>query len=210
MAARLLGRVTRMQVQLSPLKPGANPRRRYDPAPLRVVTALRVGPDGVIGIGPAGETHLDVHHTTHPLTRDRRGRGGVSFMGSVDYRRLRARFGDHLADGQAGETLLIDTDESLVGAEFPAGVRVQTADGGWLDLAGVRVAEPCVEFTFFCLDREPGEVDDEVGAAMEFLGRGGRGFRAAAAGRATITPGAEVWANAPAGLRCTEQLTAIG
>jgi hypothetical protein len=193
LADLLLGRVVRLQVQLEPLKRGSNPGRRYDPAPLRRVPGLEVAPEGVTGLAEDGARLLDVHHTTHPRTRDRGGRAGVSLMATADYRRLRRRFGSHLADGLAGETLLIDTASSLVRRRFPGRLRIGTAEGGWLDLHSVRVAAPCAEFSSFCLDREPAGVDDEVSAAMGFLDHGGRGFRAVAAGAAILVEGAEVW-----------------
>jgi hypothetical protein len=193
LADQLLGRVVRLQVQIEPLKRGDNPGRCYDPAPLRRVPRLEVGPEGVTGLAEDGARLLDVHNTGHPRTRDRRGRGGVSLMSAADYERLRGHFGPHLADGLAGETLLVDAGRSLVGMQFPGRLRISATDCGWLDLHSVRVADPCVEFACFCLDRELAGVDDEVSAAMEFLDHGGRGFRAVAAGAAILAEGAEVW-----------------
>ena len=48
-----IGKIVRLQVQTSSLKVGSSPKR-YDPAALHAVSAVRVTPSGVIGIADDG------------------------------------------------------------------------------------------------------------------------------------------------------------
>jgi hypothetical protein len=182
-------RILRLQVQRGPLKIGRAPLRRYEPAALVPVERLLAEPRGVRGIAADGEEILDVHHTEHPQTRDRKGRGGILFMGTGDYAALRARYGDHLVDGIAGETILLDAPVGLAGRRLPATAKITTADGP-LELRAVRPAEPCIEFSRFCLRREPSPVVDEVlkGTLID-LDDGARGYRSISSGEGTIAIG---------------------
>lgn len=206
MPGRLLGRVVRLQVQRSPLKPGAAVTRSYDPGPITEVAALELTPRGVVGVDRHGGRVLDVHNAAHPQTRDRKGRAGVSLMSRADYAALRARFGGHLVDGCGGETLLLDTEEPLAGREFPVGLLLESAGGVPVALERVRVAAPCVEFARFCLGREPGTLDAGVLGAMAELDGGARGYRAVAGSWARVVPGARVWAPAVPAARAPDGL----
>lgn len=181
--------IVRLQVQRSPLKPGAAPHRWYDPSPIVEVDALDVDPDGCIGVTVDGERILDVHHTGHPLSRDPRGKAGLTVMGTGDYRALRATYGPHLPDGIAGESLLVEASGGLAGLDFPEEMTIETGTGTEA-LLGFRVASPCVEFTRFCLRRDAGDrVDQQVKDTLLALGNGARGYRAVAAVATTIRVG---------------------
>lgn len=170
--------VIRLQVQRSPLKPGTAPHRWYDPSPLAEVVSLDLDDDGGIGVTDGGEHVIDVHNRTHPQTRDAKGRGGISVMGTGDYVALRDRYGPHLLDGIAGESVLVDAPDGLAGRELPETIVIRTAAGS-VDLQGFRVAEPCVEFTRFCLRREPDEpVDQQIKDHLALLDGGARGYKA--------------------------------
>lgn len=182
----LIGTVARLQIQRSRLKPGPRSTRVYDPAPLLEVSALEVGPHGVVGDG-----QLDVHHADHPESRHR-GVNGLSLLPRVHYDRLRERFGEHLVDGVAGESLLLDTDGFWALDDLAGDLVLETADGGLLSLTDPMVAAPCVEFTRFCLQREPGRVDDELAAALEELDGGARGFYVTATGSGAVERGARL------------------
>jgi hypothetical protein len=182
-------RIVRMQVQREPVKVGKAPMRTYRPAAITPVDRLLTGPRGVHGVTAGGEEILDVHHQDHPRTRDRKGRAGVLFMGTGDYRALRERYGDHVVDGIAGETVLLDAPAGLAGLGPPPVATVFTTDGP-LEWHDVREAEPCVEFSRFCLRQEPSPVvDDAVRQALVDLDRGARGYRAVAANSGTIRLG---------------------
>jgi len=177
--------VIRLQVQRSPLKPGKAPRRWYDPSPLAEVVILDLDADGGIGVTGGGERVIDVHNRRHPQTRDAKGRGGISVMGTGDYLALRERYGPHLVDGIAGESVLVDAPDGLGGREMPETIVIRTA-AGTVELQGFGVAEPCVEFTRFCLRRQSDEpVDQQIKDHMLLLDGGARGYR----GRVSI-PGA--------------------
>lgn len=182
-------RIVRLQVQREPMKPGRAPLRRYEPAALTPVTSLLAGPRGVRGVTADGEQVLDVHHQDHPASRDSRGQAGILFLGTGDYLALRARYGDHLADGLAGETVLLDAPDGFAGRDLPSVVTLRTATGD-LELRDVRPADPCVEFSRFCLRQEPSPVvDDAVRQALVDLDGGSRGYRSVAATAGTIALG---------------------
>lgn len=179
-AMELIGTVVRLQVQRSRLKPGPRGARVYDPAPLLEVSALEVGPRGVTGDG-----HLDVHHADHPDSRNNELRNGLSLLPRAHYARMRARFGDHLVDGVAGESLLLDTDGPW--DQPPGDLLLETAAGDLLPLSGVVPAAPCVEFTRFCL-----RSDEGIEEALEELDHGARGFYVSVAGEGRVEAGARL------------------
>jgi hypothetical protein len=190
-----LGTVVRLQVQRSRLKPGLRGARVYDPAPLLEVPALEIGPRGVLGL-TADSPVLDVHHADHLDTRNVKLLNGLSLLPRPHYDVMRARFGDHLVDGDAGESLLLDTDGTWSTDDLAGPLALETADGGLLELTDPMVASPCVEFSRFCLGRSPGPVDDEVQAAMRDLDGGVRGFYARTTGTARVEAGARLFRRA--------------
>ncbi len=104
-----IGTIVRLQIQTASLKVGETPRR-YDPAALRSLGAATVTSEGVLGRHGDGSIVLDVHHERHRLSKNRGGANGVSLGFTAHYRAMRDRFGDHLADGIAGENILVETD----------------------------------------------------------------------------------------------------
>lgn len=197
--------VIRVQVQLDHMKPGLPPHRRYRPDILRQVAALRVTADGAVGVDADGTEHLDVHNALHPRTRDAKRRNGISVMTTGDYAALRARYGPHVTDGIAGESVLVDYAPGLAGRDMPdelamivrdsafgaaeGGVMPGRADAATLALIGVHIAKPCVEFSRFCLGRDDFDVDDDVTRTLADLDGGARGYKMAAAAPAVIRPG---------------------
>ena len=122
-------RIIRLQVQNGPVKIGRAPLRRYEPAAIVPVASIKAGPRGVHGITADGEQILDVHHQDHPQSRDRKGKAGILFMGTGDYVALRERYGEHLVDGIAGETVLLDAPDGLAGRRLPNTVTVNNGGG---------------------------------------------------------------------------------
>lgn len=182
-------RIVRLQVQRGPVKVGKAPLREYRPAAIVPVDRTVAGPRGVRGVTADGVEVLDVHHQDHPQSRDPKGRAGILFMGTGDYVALRERYGDHVVDGIAGETILLDAPSGLAPLNLPEAVRVSTADGP-LELRDVRAADPCVEFSRFCLRQQPSPtVDDAVRQALVDLDFGARGYRSVAVGTGTIRVG---------------------
>jgi hypothetical protein len=196
----LIGTVVRLQVQRSRLKPGPATTRLYDPAPLLEVVALDVGPRGVVGVTESGPL-LDVHHADHTDSRNRRLRNGLSLLPRPHYAALRARFGGHLVDGIAGESVLLDTP-SVWDADGPAGtLLLETADGEHLELtdscrslrasssAGGACAVPSGRSTSRCRRRW---TLSETGPAATTRARSAR----AASRPPPVCSGAEPWATA--------------
>ncbi|MEX2291340.1 MAG: hypothetical protein WD794_13575 [Mycobacteriales bacterium] len=185
-----LGTVVRLQVQRSRLKPGARDVRVYDPTPLLEVDALDVGPRGVVGVTDAGPV-LDVHHADHPDSRHR-GVNGLSLLPRAHYATLRGHFGDHLVDGAAAESLLLETDRAWTLDDLAGPLRLETAAGGLLELTAPAVAAPCLEFSRFCLGRGREPDDQALRSALEQLGGGARGFYVTPSGSARIERGARL------------------
>lgn len=190
-AGTVVGTAVRLQVQRSRLKPGRAPARVYDPAPLLEVPALLVEPRGVRGLTAGGEV-LDVHHADHPDTRNSRLANGISVLPTTHYRRMRQRYGDHLVDGAAGESVLLEADGPLAESDLEGELLLETADGGHLQLDSAQAAPPCVEFSRFVLGRDVGPVDDELLAALDDLGGGARGFYLRARGTGRVEVGARL------------------
>jgi hypothetical protein len=182
--------VVRVQVQLRPVKAGRAPWRVYEPQAMHRVSALRVGPHGVVGIDADGTEHVDVHNTDHPRCRDPKGLAGISIMTTGDYAALRARYGPHLVDGVAGESVLLDYGPGLARRAMPPSLSIRAAGGTVLPLTGVHIAEPCVEFTRFCLRLPASDrVGDDVTAGLRDLDGGARGYKMVAGGDGHIRPG---------------------
>jgi hypothetical protein len=190
-----IGRIVRLQVQESSLKMGDRPRRWYEPGPIRAVPALTLDAHGVIGLVDGAEMILDVHNATHPASKNRAGTNGISIGFTSHYAAMRARFGDHLADGIAGENILVATDRTFTEADFASGIQIEAADGEMIRLEEVIIAEPCVEFSRYAL-RYPLDVpsDRAVTDALNFLREGTRGFYATYRGEsAGIAVGARLY-----------------
>ncbi|MGB3305793.1 MAG: hypothetical protein WBA63_06390 [Thermomicrobiales bacterium] len=172
----LLGPIVRLQVQRAPLKLGEKPHRWYEPAPITAVSALLLDAGGTTGVD-GDLTIPDVHHRDHELSRFR-GENGISVGFTSHYSLMRDRFGDHLVDGIAGESILIATDTTFDSASVSTGIVIVTAEGE-VPLTEVQIAAPCVEFSRFCLryDRDQ-RTDRAVSEAVAFLHQGVRGFYA--------------------------------
>lgn len=184
--------VVRLQVQIAPMKPGRAPWRVYDPSCLREVEQLRLTTKGVVGLLADGTELLDVHHADHPLSRDRRGLAGVSVMSTGDYAALRERYGPHLVNGIAGEGVLVDHSPGLAHRAMPTevGLRRPPASGSELRLHSVQIADPCVEFTRFCLRLPASDVvGSDVTAGLADLGGGARGYKMVAGGEWVLRRG---------------------
>lgn len=189
-------RIVRLQIQTRPLKPGKAPLREYRPEAIQPVDRLKVTERGCTGEWTEAGTDrqaVDVHHQDHPQSRNRKGDAGVTVMGTGDYARLRDRYGPHLVDGIAGESILVDAPAGLAETDFPAGFTVRTATDFMINFHLGRVAEPCVEFSRFCLGEQPsGEASADVRKALIDLSRGNRGYRAAAVDEGVLSIGDEV------------------
>jgi hypothetical protein len=185
-AVQAIGTVVRLQIQESSLKVGSKPRR-YDPAPLRSVPAIRLGPAGVVGLAENGETIVDVHHREHPSSKNRGGENGISLGFTAHYLAMRRRFGQHLRDGSAGENILIEVDRRFQEEELANGVVVEGTGGRPLELRQIIVAAPCVEFSRYALNfPDDARPDATITEALRFLDAGMRGFYATYEGEPVV------------------------
>ena len=185
---RDVGKIVRLQIQRSSLKTGEKPNRRYDPAPLLTVERLAVSPDGVLGQSDGGAWLVDVHHRSHPQTKNEDGLHGVSVGFTAHYEAMRQRFGDHVTPGCAGENLLAVADRRLSYEELAGGIAVVDADGrDVVRLDVLQVAHPCRPFTGWALG---GMVEAQVlKEHLQFLDDGMRGFYCRATGKGIVRVG---------------------
>ena len=173
---RRLGNIVRLQVQLDSIKSGKKPNERYTPEPnLTSVPVLRLNSDGVHGVSATGELLADVHNRTHPHSKFR-GDNGVSVLFTGHYESMRNRFGDHLTDGIAGETILVEHDGTVTIDDISAGIVIRGGNreitiGPW------EVAHPCAPFSKYCLQFPEGaKPDKRITETLQFLENGTRGF----------------------------------
>ena len=187
-----VGRIVRLQVQVAPLKRGVTPHRWYDPSRIRPVDRLTVGDDGVLGHD--GDLVLvDVHHRRHPQSRHRRPASGLSLGFTSHYTWMRDRFGTHLADGAAGENVLVETDRRLGPEDLAGGLVIHGGATARRVLGGIEVAEPCVEFSRFAAPGHATGVEP-----LPQLRGGVRGFYAVPeAGPWPVMPGEDLWVGVP-------------
>ncbi|MBI5828131.1 MAG: hypothetical protein HZB20_01000 [Chloroflexi bacterium] len=192
---RPLGKIVRLQIQPSPLKAGEKPHRTYDPSPLMAVERLALTAQGALARLPNGDAVLDVHHTAHPHSRNSGGKNDLSVGFTAHYDAMRGRFGSHLANGCAGENILVETDKVVEVASLAQGLVVQPQGNAapvWL--AAARVAAPCEPFTRYALGVAVEAA--EFRQALQFLEKGMRGFYFGweGEGEVTVAVGDTVWA----------------
>jgi hypothetical protein len=94
------------------------------------------------------------------------------------YKAMRARFGDHMVDGIAGENILIESEEEIWLPDLGSGIVIENQDTKsqtLLDL--VSFASPCQEFSHFARQSQDKKLPaGELKAVLQFLDNGRRGF----------------------------------
>lgn len=172
-----IGTIVRLHIQREKIKSGVKPDERYTPEEhLLTVDALRIDSSGVTGITSDDDHILDVHHREHPRSRFR-GENGVSIGFTGHYARMRERFGEHLVDGIAGESILVAHEGTVSLDDLANGIVIASGDGRIVEIDAWDVAHPCAPFSKFCLRFPPGQrADRRVTEALQFLENGTRGF----------------------------------
>ncbi len=173
---RPLGPIVHLQVQQEKIKTGEGINERYTPDPhLTHVDALRIDPGGVTGLSGTGETVADVHHRDHPRSRFR-GTNGISLLTTAHYAKMRDRFGAHLVDGIAGESVLVESENVLELDDLAHGIVIGEGDDA-ISIQQWAVAHPCAPFSRFAT-RFPDNArpDRRLTEALRFLDNGTRGF----------------------------------
>lgn len=185
---RPLGPVIRLQVQRSSLKTGEKPLRTYDPAPLQAVDRLALSSDGALGAATDGSWIVDVHHRSHPATKNDDGLHGVSVGFTAHYGAMRRHFGERLTLGCAGENIIAETGSRLMLEDVARGLAILAPDGSErVRLRVLEVAHPCRPFTGWALG---GPVEAAVlKEHLQFLDDGMRGFYCTAEGAGVVELG---------------------
>jgi hypothetical protein len=168
-----LGRIVGLQIQRSSLKVGPRGDRYFDPAPLLRVEALYITQHGATA-DPDG-AQPDVHNELHPASKNAGGKNDISIGFTSHYATMRARFGERVRDGIAGENILVACERSLALHDLAGGVLIVGDDGRRVELGQTLVAHPCVEFSRFALD-DPRAPAALVSETLKFLDGGVRGF----------------------------------
>lgn len=180
-------RIVRLQVQQEPLKRGEKPHRWYDPTPIRQVDRLLVDDRGATGVVD-GAKIIDVHHVDHPRTRNHGQASGLSIGFTAHYDAMRARFGNRVIDGVAGENVLVASQAQMTPDRL-AGGALRTRDGQIVPFREVEIAEPCVEFSRFVLGVDPFDKSQPMREPLRALMGGMRGFYVALAEPVELTVG---------------------
>ena len=174
-----IGRIKLLQVQQSGLKVKQQPYGYYDPTPLLGVKNLLLHPNGVTGVTSNGKQVIDVHHVEHPASRNHKGINGVSVGFTSHYEAMRGKFGDHVADGCAGENILVEAENILKLTDLGQRIAIQTQrTGEFIYLTRLKVAAPCVEFSLFVASHGMALPSDQLKETLQFLDGGTRGFYA--------------------------------
>jgi len=188
---RELGRVVRLQIQRSSLKTGEKPHRVYDTVPILTVERLTVSPDGALGEAAHGAWMVDVHHRMHPSTKNPDGEHGISLGFTAHYDLMRARLGDRITPGCAGENILVESGARVRMEDLDGGVGFVTPDGREVvRLHVLQVAHPCRPFSGWALG---GVVETAVlKETLQFLEDGMRGFYCVGVGSGIVSVGDRV------------------
>lgn len=182
-----IGTIQFVQVQRESLKTMDGETRIFYTEPLERVEKLSITPQGIVGLSSQGEEIIDVHSESHPRSRYR-GDNKISFGFLQNYDRMRKRFGKHIKDGYAAESIVIDASIDVSKLDLSRRFFIQHGDIV-IELKEVIPAPPCNEFSTYCL--EVPQCADDIKAALQFLMNGTRGYYAdlAVAGEYTVQAG---------------------
>lgn len=173
----LLGYVKLTQLQPTGLIINTPSGEFYDPSRRVVVDSLQISPLGIEAITPDGEHVLDIHHIDHPDKKyDNDDLVCIGF--SSHYAAMRARFGEHMVDGVAGENIIIQAEKEIWPEELGQRIGFESSETGditFLDV--VKFAAPCEEFSHFAAQSQHKRLPAaELKATLQFLGNGRRGY----------------------------------
>ena len=178
---RQLGQVKLVQLQPDGLiiaAPGKTPTGYfYDPSRLRRVERLEITAHGIEADLPGGERVLDIHHIDHPGKKyDDDDLVCIGF--TAHYAAMRAKFGEHMVDGIAGENIIIECPEAIWPDDLSPKLGIENQDTGAMAVLELQShAAPCSEFSHFCAQSQYEKLPAErLKKLLQFLGNGRRGF----------------------------------
>jgi hypothetical protein len=194
---RELGKVKQVQLQPSGLIIETPSGYFYDASRRVEVDRLLITPKGIEATSPGGEHVLDIHHLDHPdKAYDDDDLVSIGF--TSHYEAMRARFGEHMVDGIAGENIIIEYDQEVWLQDLGQQIVIENSETGhktFLNL--VCFAAPCDEFSHFAAQSQDKRLSAaKLKAALQFLNNGRRGFLLvlkAGQENATVQPGDSVF-----------------
>jgi len=171
-----LGKIKMVQIQPSGLIVKSQSGDYFDPTRRVVVDRLIITPLGVEAFLEDGKQILDIHHINHPgKAYGKKDLVSIGFTSHYDA--MRARFGEHMQDGIAGENIIIDYDQEVWTKDLGQKILFENqATGKHVSLDLLKYAKPCHEFSQFAansFEKLPSEV---LKSTLMFLNNGRRGF----------------------------------
>jgi hypothetical protein len=149
----------------------------YDASRRVEVNRLKITPLGIEAITTEGEHVLDIHHINHPnKAYDNDDLVCIGF--TSHYQEMRARFGEHMVDGIAGENIIIEYEQEVWLEDLGQQIAIENADTGRMArLDVVSFAAPCEEFSHFAARSQHKRLPAaKLKDTLQFLGNGRRGF----------------------------------
>jgi MOSC domain-containing protein YiiM len=174
---RELGHVKLVQLQPSGLIIQTPNGEYYDPSRRLVVDRLFVTPQGIEALTPSGERVLDIHHMAHPGKAY--GNDDLVCIGFTShYTAMRARFGEHMVEGIAGENIIIEYDREIWPEDLGQQIGIENQETGRMTVFNlVRYAAPCEEFSHFVAQSQDKRLPaSRLKSTLQFLGNGRRGY----------------------------------
>lgn len=174
---RELGKVKLVQLQPSGLIIETPAGYYYDVSRRVEVDQLLITPRGIEASMPDGEHVLDIHHLDHPdKAYDDDDLICIGF--TSHYEAMRARFGEHMVDGAAGENIIIEFDNEVWPEDLGEQIAIENAETGKLTVLDmVSFAAPCEEFSHFVAQSQDKRLPpEELKEILQFLNNGRRGF----------------------------------
>lgn len=175
---KYIGTIKQTQIQRDRLKIGDKPNQYYKPDPLLAVDSVRITPNGVVGLTTDGGEMIDVHHASHPNTRNVENRNSISIGFTFLYQQMHNRFGAMATLGIAGENIIIDDGGNLDVRDLAEGATLiieNATTGAKKSFTIGRDIPPCRPFTRY-LTQNPTLDGDELEGHLQFLSNGMRGF----------------------------------
>ena len=174
---REIGRVKLVQLQPSGLIIETASGYFYDASRRLEVESLQITSLGISVVTDEGEQVHDIHHISHPdKAYDNDDLVCIGFTRHYDA--MRARFGEHMVDGIAGENIIIESEEEVWLGDLGQGIAIENQDtGGRTLLDMVSVASPCREFSHFAMSSQDKQLPaNQLKSTLQFLDKGRRGF----------------------------------
>jgi hypothetical protein len=172
-----LGRVKLVQLQPSGLIIETPSGYFYDASRRVVVDHVHITSKGIEATTPEGEQVLDIHHIDHPdKAYDNNDLICIGFTSHYDA--MRARFGEHMVDGIAGENIIIEYGQEVWPEDLGSQIAIENIDTGHRTLLDVVCfAAPCDEFSHFAARSQQERLPAaELKSTLQFLNNGRRGF----------------------------------